>query len=131
MMTGDFDSAVTTGPKHKRTTMGDLADLLRTGTTHRHAGSIRHRMGAAKLSAVKDLDAFLFDDTSTSEGLARSLDSSTHLNWLIMSIPMNTVTLLGDKAMPSRRELDRMAVEAVRPFISAYGGVRRRTFVDR
>ncbi|SPU43093.1 ATP-binding protein [Brevundimonas diminuta] len=53
-MAGAFDEAVTTGLQRKRTTMEILADLLRAETTHRHAASIRYRMAAAKLPAVKD-----------------------------------------------------------------------------
>ena len=65
-MVGAFDEAVTTG-------------LVRAETTHRHAASIRYRMAAAKLPAVKDLDAFVFDDTPINEGLVRSLHSGSFL----------------------------------------------------
>ena len=78
-MAGAFDEAVTTGLQRKRTTMEILADLLRAETTHRHAASIRYRMAAAKLPAVKDLDAFVFDDTPINEGLVRSLHSGAFL----------------------------------------------------
>jgi len=78
-MAGAFDEAVTTGLQRKRTIMEILADLVRAETTHRHAASIRHRMAAAKLPAVKDLDAFVFDDTPINEGLVRSLHSGAFL----------------------------------------------------
>ena len=78
-MAGAFDEAVTTGLQRKRTTMEILADLVRAETTHRHAASIRYRMAAAKLPAVKDLDAFVFDDTPINEGLVRSLHSGAFL----------------------------------------------------
>ena len=72
-MAGAFDEAVTTGLQRKRTTMEVLTDLLRAEATHRHAASVRYRMSAARLPAVKDLDAFVFDDTPINEGLVRSL----------------------------------------------------------
>ena len=78
-MAGAFDEAVTTGLQRKRTTMEILADLLRAETTHRHGASIRYRMAAARLPAVKDLDAFVFDDTPINEGLVRSLHSGAFL----------------------------------------------------
>jgi len=78
-MASAFDEAVTTGLQRKRTTMEILADLLRAETTHRHAASIRYRMAAAKLPAVKDLDAFVFDDTPINEGLVRSLHNGSFL----------------------------------------------------
>ncbi len=78
-MAGAFDEAVTTGLQRKRTTMEILADLVRAETTHRHAASIRYRMAAAKLPTVKDLDAFVFDDTPINEGLVRSLHSGAFL----------------------------------------------------
>ena len=54
-MAGAFDEAVTTGLQRKRTTMEILTDLLRAEATHRHAASVRYRMSAARLPAVKDL----------------------------------------------------------------------------
>ena len=78
-MAGAFDEAVTTGLQRKRMTMEILTDLLRAETAHRHAASVRYRMSAAKLPAVKDLDAFVFDGTPINEGLVRSLHSGSFL----------------------------------------------------
>jgi len=78
-MAGAFDEAVTTGVQRKRTAMEILTDLLRAEAAHRHAASIRYRMSAAKLSAVKDLDAFVFDGTLVNEGLVRSLHAGSFL----------------------------------------------------
>ena len=78
-MAGAFDEAVTTGLQRKRTTMEVLTDLLRAEATHRHAASVRYRMSAARLPAVKDLDAFVFGDTPINEGLVRSLYSGSFL----------------------------------------------------
>ena len=78
-MASAFDEAVTTGLQRKRTTMEILTDLLRAEATHRHAASVRYRMSAARLPAVKDLDTFVFDGTPINEGLVRSLHSGSFL----------------------------------------------------
>ena len=78
-MAGAFDEAVTTGVQRKRTVMEILTDLLRAEAAHRHAASVRYRMGAAKLPVVKDLDAFAFEGTPISEDLVRSLHAGSFL----------------------------------------------------
>ena len=78
-MAGAFDDAVTTGVQRKRTAMEILTDLLRAEGAHRHAASIRYRMTAAKLPVVKDLDAFVFENTPINEGLVRSLHAGSFL----------------------------------------------------
>ena len=78
-MASAFDEAVTTGLQRKRTTMEILTDLLRAEATHRHAASVRYRMSAVRLPAVKDLDGFVFDGTPINEGLVRSLHSGSFL----------------------------------------------------
>lgn len=78
-MAGAFDEAVTTGVQRKRTAMEILADLLRAEAAHRHAASIRYRMSAAKLPVVKDIDAFVFEDTPINEELVRSLHAGSFL----------------------------------------------------
>jgi len=78
-MAGAFDEAVTTGLQRKRTTVEILADQLRAETPHRHATSICYRMAAARLPALKDLDAFVFDYTPINEGLVRSLQNGSFL----------------------------------------------------
>jgi AcrR family transcriptional regulator len=47
--------------------------------------------------------------------------AATHLNWLVMSAPLNQAMLLGDDAIPSEAELRRLAAEGVRVFLAAYG----------
>ena len=74
-----FDDAVTNGIRRERTIMEMLADLLRAETAHREAASIRYRMTAAKLPAIKDLDGFMFDGTPINEGLIRSLYAGSFL----------------------------------------------------
>ena len=78
-MAGAFDEAVTTGVQRKRTIMEILTDLLRAEAAHRHAASIRYRMGAAKLPVVKDLDAFAFEGTPINQDLVRSLHAGSFL----------------------------------------------------
>ena len=78
-MAGAFDEAVTTGVQRKRTVMEILTDLLRAEAAHRHAASVRYRMGAAKLPVVKDLDAFVFEGTPINEDLVRSLHAGSFL----------------------------------------------------
>jgi len=46
--------------------------------------------------------------------------AATQFNWLIMSAPLNRAMLLGDGAIPSRKELQDHASEAVRTFLAAY-----------
>jgi len=74
-----FDDAVTNGIRRDRTIMEMLADLLRAETAHRESASIRYRMTAAKLPAIKDLDGFMFDGTPINEGLIRSLHAGSFL----------------------------------------------------
>jgi len=78
-MAGAFDEAVTAGVQRQHTTTEILTDLLRAEAAHRHAASIRYRMTAAKLPVVKDIDAFVFDDTPVNEGLVRSLHAGSFL----------------------------------------------------
>src|SRR5438094_7616074 len=78
-MAGAFDEAVTTGVQRKRTAIEIMADLLRAEAAHRHAASIRYRMNAAKLPAMKNLDAFGFEGTPIKERLVRSLHGGSFL----------------------------------------------------
>lgn len=74
-----FDDAVTNGIRRDRTIIEMLADLLRAETAYREAASIRYRMTAAKLPAIKDLDGFMFDGTPINERLIRSLHAGSFL----------------------------------------------------
>ena len=78
-MASAFDEAVTTGLQRKSTTMEVLADLLRAEAAHRHAASIRYRMGAARLPVLKDLGAFVFDGTPINADLVRQLHAGSFL----------------------------------------------------
>jgi TetR/AcrR family transcriptional regulator, mexJK operon transcriptional repressor len=47
--------------------------------------------------------------------------AAQHLNWLIMSIPLNQAMLLGEDEPPAPADLDRYADSGVRVFLAAYG----------
>ena len=78
-MVAAFDDAVTNAIRRDRTVMEMLGDLLRAEVAHREAASIRYRMTAARLPAIKDLDGFVFDDTPINEELVRSLHAGSFL----------------------------------------------------
>ena len=78
-MIAAFDDAVTNGVRRDRTAMEMLGDLLRAESAHREAASIRYRMTAARLPAIKDLDSFVFADTPINESLVRSLHAGSFL----------------------------------------------------
>jgi DNA replication protein DnaC len=78
-MVAAFDDAVTHGIRRDRSVMEMLGDLLHAEVAHREAASIRYRMTAARLPAIKDLDGFVFDDTPINEGLVRSLHAGSFL----------------------------------------------------
>ena len=46
--------------------------------------------------------------------------AATQFNWLIMSAPLNRAMLLGDGAIPTPKEIQRHASEAVRMFVAGY-----------
>jgi len=79
-MVSAFDEAVTAGVQRQRSITEILTDLLRAEAAHRHAASIRYRMSAARLPAVKDIDAFVFDGTPVNEGLVRALHGGSFLS---------------------------------------------------
>jgi len=78
-MADAFDDAVTTGLQRNRTALEMLADLLKAETAHRQAASIRYRITAAKLPAMKDLARFTFDGSPINEGLVRALHGGSFL----------------------------------------------------
>jgi len=50
--------------------------------------------------------------------------AASQFNWLVMAEPLNRAMLLGDAAIPSPAELRRIAEQAVRVFLAAYGARR-------
>ncbi len=51
--------------------------------------------------------------------------AASFFNWIVMGGPTNAAMMLGDKVIPSKKELRQHAVESVRIFIAAYGKFRR------
>jgi TetR/AcrR family transcriptional regulator, mexJK operon transcriptional repressor len=47
--------------------------------------------------------------------------AATKFNWLVMGGPTNLAMMLGDRAIPSKPELEAHAAECVRIFMAAYG----------
>ena len=64
--------------QRQRTNTEILTDLLRTEAAHR-AASIRYRKSATKLPVLKDINAILFEGTTTNGGLVRSLHRGAFL----------------------------------------------------
>ena len=50
-----------------------LPSLIRAEVTHRQSRSINYRISGARFPMLKDLDAFVFDDTPVDEGQIREL----------------------------------------------------------
>jgi AcrR family transcriptional regulator len=46
--------------------------------------------------------------------------AASQFNWLVMGAPVNEVMLLGDQAIPDKRQLRRHAEQAVEVFLAAY-----------
>lgn len=46
--------------------------------------------------------------------------AATHFNWLVMGGPTNAAMLLGDKGIPSKRDLTKHARESVEIFLAAF-----------
>ena len=57
-----------------------LAKLILAERTHRQARSISYRIGGAKFPVLKDLDKFVFADTSVDEGQVRELAAGAFLD---------------------------------------------------
>lgn len=50
--------------------------------------------------------------------------AASQFNWLVMGGPTNAAMMLGDKSIPSKRDLKLHAAESVRIFMAAFGGKR-------
>ena len=57
-----------------------IASLIRAERTHRQARSISYRIGGAKFPVLKDMDKFVFSDTTVDAGLVRELATGTFLD---------------------------------------------------
>src|ERR1700734_3368815 len=56
-----------------------IASLIRAEYTHRQARSISYRITGAKFPVLKDLDKFVFGDTTIDEGQVRELATGAFL----------------------------------------------------
>jgi len=74
-----YDEAVEQGIRRKHTVTEILADLCRAEKVERKVRSIRYQLGIAKFPVVKDLDDFLFQESSVDEMLIRQLHQGSFL----------------------------------------------------
>ena len=57
-----------------------IASLIRAERTHRQARSISYRISSAKFPVLKDLDKFVFSDTTIDQGQVRELATGAFLD---------------------------------------------------
>ena len=57
-----------------------IASLIRAERTHRQARSISYRISGAKFPVLKDLDTFVFSDTTIDQGQVRELATGAFLD---------------------------------------------------
>jgi len=72
-MRASFDEIAGKGLARREEIYPLLASLIRAELTHRQSRSINYRLGGARFPVLKDLDAFVFDDTPVDEGQIREL----------------------------------------------------------
>ena len=72
-MRANFDEIAGKGLNRREELYPLLASLIRAEVTHRQSRSISYRISGAKFPGLKDLDAFVFDDTPVDEGQIREL----------------------------------------------------------
>jgi DNA replication protein DnaC len=79
-MRASFDEVAGKGLARRDEIYPLIASLIRAERTHRQARSISYRITGAKFPVLKDLDAFVFADTTVDEGLVRELATGTFLD---------------------------------------------------
>jgi len=72
-MRASFDEIAGKGLNRREELYPLLASLIRAEVTHRQSRSINYRISGARFPMLKDLDAFVFDDTPVDEGQIREL----------------------------------------------------------
>ncbi|MDZ4052793.1 IS21-like element helper ATPase IstB [Phreatobacter sp. HK31-P] len=72
-MRASFDEIAGKGLNRRDEIYPLLASLIRAEVTHRQARSINYRISGARFPVLKDLDAFVFQDTPIDEGQIREL----------------------------------------------------------
>ena len=70
-MRASFDEIAGKGLARRDEIYPLIASLIRAERTHRQARSISYRIGGAKFPVLKDLDKFVFADTSVDEEQVR------------------------------------------------------------
>ena len=92
-----------------------ISEVMRFPDLGRHYFEKGPRRGTETLAEI-------FKDFSES-GLLKKCDSehaATQFTWLVMSIPVNRVMILGEPAMPSNDELDVIIENAVEIFMAGF-----------
>ena len=79
-MRASFDEIAGKGLARRDEIYPLIASLIRAERTHRQARSISYRIGGAKFPVLKDLDKFVFADTTVDEGLVRELAAGSFLD---------------------------------------------------
>lgn len=72
-MRASFDEIAGKGLSRREEIYPLLASLVRAELTHRQSRSINYRIGGARFPVLKDIDAFVFDNTPVDEGQIREL----------------------------------------------------------
>jgi TetR/AcrR family transcriptional regulator, mexJK operon transcriptional repressor len=98
----------------RRLVIGEAGRFPELGRTFYERGPKRTIAAlATALQGLSDRGMLHVDDASL---------AAAHLNWLIMSIPLNQAMLCGDDEPATPAELDGYADAGVRAFLAAYGG---------
>ena len=79
-MRASFDEIAGKGLTRRDEIYPLIASLIRAERTHRQARSISYRISGAKFPVLKDLDKFVFADTTIDEGQVRELATGAFLD---------------------------------------------------
>ena len=79
-MRASFDEIAGKGLARRDEIYPLIASLIRAEHTHRQARSISYRLGGARFPVLKDLDKFIFADTTIDEGQVRELATGAFLD---------------------------------------------------
>ena len=79
-MRASFDEIAGKGLARRDEIYPLIASLIRAERTHRQARSISYRIAGAKFPVLKDLDKFVFANTSVDEGQVRELAAGAFLD---------------------------------------------------
>ena len=79
-MRASFDEIAGKGLARRDEIYPLIAGLIQAERTHRQARSISYRIGGAKFPVLKDLDKFVFADTTVDEGQVRELAAGAFLD---------------------------------------------------